>query len=483
MGACAAAVAAVLLTAAGAAPASAGSGVALAYVPVGSPVTRDVTYHWNRLGYGWSGDPDPSAHALPAGAPTVRFAFPTSMTAGLDPAGLQLVAVAAGGPGDCPVDVDGLAMDGWTLVVTPAALLASNLGSCVGTTSGFEVRAKGSAVGGSVTLAVDLYLVPSAATDPVQVQLPPVPATYESDTFRTPPTDVPAGAAVDLVAAPSFFTQDGLSAVVRTGGAPWTVAGSALSLSTDRSRLVVTLPTDLPASASDVVVSFATAQPAGAVQIVVPLGVIADPVAAYVTSVYLSVLQRDPEPLGLAQWTTALKRGVPYTEVANSITGSDEFRARLITDAYRAYLGRGPDPIGLRGWLLEMGQGLQIEAMQAGFVASPEYYALAGGDDAGWITRLYRHVLGRDPAQAEVSFWQARLAQGQSRYGVAIGFLYSSEHLTSVVDGYYGELLYRHIDPVGASTWVGLIQHGSRDEQIIAAIVASDEYRGNVPKG
>ena len=63
---------------------------------------------------------------------------------------------------------------------------------------------------------------------------------------------------------------------------------------------------------------------------------------------------------------------------------------------------------------------------------------------------------------------------------MALGFLYSTEHLTSVVDGYYVDLLRRHIDPSGQATWVGQIQAGHRDEEIIASIVSSAEYRARV---
>ncbi len=54
------------------------------------------------------------------------------------------------------------------------------------------------------------------------------------------------------------------------------------------------------------------------------------------------------------------------------------------------------------------------------------------------------------------------------------------EPLHAVVDGYYQLLLGRSIDPSGAATWVSAIQRGARDEQIIALIVSSAEYRGNV---
>ena len=64
-----------------------------------------------------------------------------------------------------------------------------------------------------------------------------------------------------------------------------------------------------------------------------------------------------------------------------------------------------------------------------------------------------------------------------TRGTVAIGFLYSDEYLTAVVNGYYLDLLRRGIDSSGRRTWVTEIQRGARDEEIIGSIVSSDEYR------
>lgn len=70
----------------------------------------------------------------------------------------------------------------------------------------------------------------------------------------------------------------------------------------------------------------------------------------------------------------------------------------------------------------------------------------------------------------------AVLAQGYSRETVALGFLLSTERLTTVVDGYYLHLLGRSIDPSGRGTGGIAIQQGARTEQIIGGIVSSDEY-------
>jgi hypothetical protein len=54
--------------------------------------------------------------------------------------------------------------------------------------------------------------------------------------------------------------------------------------------------------------------------------------------------------------------------------------------------------------------------------------------------------------------------------------VFSSEHLASTVDGYYEHFLSRGVDASGQSYWVNQLQHGSRDELIVALIIGSDEY-------
>lgn len=201
---------------------------------------------------------------------------------------------------------------------------------------------------------------------------------------------------------------------------------------------------------------------------------------AYVTKVYSDLFHRSPDPTGLVNWTNALKSGTPYGQVANGITGSEEYRSQLIAGTYRRYLGREPEAAGLAFWLGQMYAGRHIEQMQSGFIASDEFYARGGGTDRGWVTLLYQTVLDRSPAPSEVDWWVAHIRNGMSRATVALGFLYSTEHLTAVVDGHYVHLLGRHLDPSGQATWVGQIQAGHRDEEIIAAIVSSAEYRANV---
>ena len=197
----------------------------------------------------------------------------------------------------------------------------------------------------------------------------------------------------------------------------------------------------------------------------------------YVNSVYVDLFGRDAERAGLDHWATLLFfRHQPRVSVANAITGSEEFRSTLIADLYASYLGREPDAAGLRFWLDKMAAGWTVAQIGSGFIASDEYYAQAGSTPAGWVQQLYGDVLGRGAAPDEVAFWVGQQARGLSRPGVAIGFLLSTEHLSTVVDGYYEYLLGRSLDPTGQATWVGRLQAGGRDEDIIGGILASEEY-------
>lgn len=196
----------------------------------------------------------------------------------------------------------------------------------------------------------------------------------------------------------------------------------------------------------------------------------------YVKKVYQDLFKRAPDEAGLRNWTVALLNGTPRVAVANSITSSTEYRSRLINASYQRFLGRPADAAGLQNWLKAMRGGYTVQQMEAGFIASQEYFNKAGGTNSGWVRKLYQHVLNRQPNPGDVNHWVRQLNQGATRRSVAMGFLMSTENLTTVVDGYYQELLGRRIDASGRVAWVKRLQSGGRVEQIIGGIVSSQEY-------
>lgn len=202
----------------------------------------------------------------------------------------------------------------------------------------------------------------------------------------------------------------------------------------------------------------------------------------YIFQLYNDLLGRDPDPMAISAWANNIAWGWPLIAVATAITSSDEYHGIMLRATYSDYLGRSADDPGMAFWLGRMRAGEKIQGIEAGFLASDEIYARFGGTPQGWVTGLYGTVLGRTPSPGEVQWWTATLGAGMNRGTVAGGFLYSTEHLTAVVDGYYLDLLGRHIDPSGQTTWVGLIQQGHRDEEIVASIVTSAEYLAKVPR-
>lgn len=200
----------------------------------------------------------------------------------------------------------------------------------------------------------------------------------------------------------------------------------------------------------------------------------------YVLRVYQQLFSRVPDQAGMDYWWEELYYGTPREQVANSITYSDEFRSGLIRGSYRYFLGRDTDASGLAFWLGQMRAGATRSQMEAGFIASQEYYDRAGGTPTGWVKALYTNVLRRSPAPSEVSYWTGELAAGANRGQVALGFLLSTEHLNERVAGFYRQLLGRGIDVGGQAYWVRILQGGGREEAIIGGIVASDEYFNRV---
>jgi hypothetical protein len=193
-----------------------------------------------------------------------------------------------------------------------------------------------------------------------------------------------------------------------------------------------------------------------------------------VERVYQDLLGRAVDAAGRTTWSAAVRAGAPRVGVANGVTGSDEFRTGLIHEAYRHYLGRDADPVGLASWLAAMRRGATVQQLEAGFLASPEYVAAAG---PGWVQAMYVDVLDRDAQSREVELWEDVLRRGAaSRQGIALGILLSDEHLGAVVDADYGALLGRGIDPTGRRGWISAIQAGTRYEQVLGGILASNEY-------
>jgi hypothetical protein len=155
-----------------------------------------------------------------------------------------------------------------------------------------------------------------------------------------------------------------------------------------------------------------------------------------------------------------------------------------VRNLYRAYLRRDADPAGLAahvGWLRS---GRTIAEVKANILGSAEYFFNpvwgGGGTNSGFMTALFRDVLGRGISGPDRTFWTQVLAQGAARYSVSLAVLRSRESLEGIGANYVQRLLRRPASAEEIAALSAALQSGSREEEIIATIVSSAEYVGSV---
>lgn len=150
---------------------------------------------------------------------------------------------------------------------------------------------------------------------------------------------------------------------------------------------------------------------------------------AFVRSSYEGLLGRQPEAAGLGYWTGQLDDGQSRSYVLARIGDSLEYRQRIVSEAYRDLLAREPDPAGLAFWSSRIIDRLTEAGLRAEILASDEFFRRAGSSDEGYLTDLYRRILGREPDPGGRAFWLARLRDGRPRREVARAFLSSPESI------------------------------------------------------
>jgi hypothetical protein len=164
------------------------------------------------------------------------------------------------------------------------------------------------------------------------------------------------------------------------------------------------------------------------------------------------------------------------TVVANLLTHSFEYYARVVTAAYQNYLGRTPAPSEVAGWVGALQNALSDEQMEAVLIGSPEYIANHGGQGAGWVTGMYHDLLGRTPAPAEVTGWVNALNGGLAPAAVAYVFAAGPEREAERITADYQKYLDRLPEPGIVTAWVGAFESGYGNESVIAGFVGSQEY-------
>jgi Domain of unknown function (DUF4214) len=215
--------------------------------------------------------------------------------------------------------------------------------------------------------------------------------------------------------------------------------------------------------------------------------------AAFVQTLYFDFLKRLGDlgkPNDAGGWVNALNAGaLTPQQVANAIARSPEAQGVLVDGLYLKIFGRTSDPSGRAAFVNFLQHGGTVEQVITAMVTSPEYSALTGGTDAGFVQSLYNKLLGRVASPSELNGWLGFLQSGQSRARVATLFLQSAEFRADVVEELYGftyapdesvvslfaNLLHRTAAPSAAEI-NGWVNSGLDIYSIEIAIAGSTEF-------
>jgi uncharacterized delta-60 repeat protein len=196
----------------------------------------------------------------------------------------------------------------------------------------------------------------------------------------------------------------------------------------------------------------------------------------FVIHVYLDLLQRSPEPNGLAFWAGMLDQGMSRTDVVTRIESSGEYRTLVVQGMYGHWLGRAADPAGLSGWVNFLNQGNTTEQLEAAILGSDEYFSRHGGSNTGFLQALYIDVLQRAIDSSGAQTWGQALGNGISRRAVAAAVLASPESDGLEVASLFHQFLRRDPDYLGLPAFTDELQKGVLNEMVLASIVSSGEY-------
>jgi hypothetical protein len=201
----------------------------------------------------------------------------------------------------------------------------------------------------------------------------------------------------------------------------------------------------------------------------------------FVAQAYLDVLGRAPEATEVAGKDDFLGTGGTRTQVAESLLTSGEYRASFVGSAYETFLHRSPDATEVAFGVSWLEAGATDEELEASLIGSAEYLSMRGGGTIpGFLDALYVDVLGRpiDPAAAVV-LGQALAVK--TRAAVALDVLTSLEARQRLVQAMYQRFLHRSAAAAEVQSFVGVLQNGGTDEELIAMLVGSAEYFQGLP--
>lgn len=184
-----------------------------------------------------------------------------------------------------------------------------------------------------------------------------------------------------------------------------------------------------------------------------------------------------PQDAAQVQQFNRLLRTGNRTAVIRLLANTRAARENLIRGQFLRLLGRQPTTAELNFWVAQFQRGRRIADLMASLTASDEFFARADMDAATlWIQRLFTDLLGRSPSEGEIDTALSGLLRGATFFDVAADLLTSDEYYAVVVETQFVRLLGRQPTAAELQQWARFLKNRGRVQQIIAAIIGSEEY-------
>lgn len=157
--------------------------------------------------------------------------------------------------------------------------------------------------------------------------------------------------------------------------------------------------------------------------------------AQAINEIYLAVLRRDAEPLGLSFWEAQFNAGTSLDSIRDLIVTSSESSSFVdpIVRLYEVAFGRQANDAELTNSVNSLRSGATLETIAEGFAGSQEFIDRfgTGADRSTFVENLYRNGLDRASDVSGKAFW---VGSDFTNAQLLLGFSESTESIARLDD-------------------------------------------------
>lgn len=199
-----------------------------------------------------------------------------------------------------------------------------------------------------------------------------------------------------------------------------------------------------------------------------------------INQIYLVSFGRPAGLTELDAWRTQLITGKTLHYLTNRIIHNHAARVASANMAYQTYLGRpATHPEIARAFARPNASYVTVDASILG---SSEYYnAKGGGTNSGYLTALYKDVVGTTIPAATLTALENQLNSGVPRQTIAENLLISQPGRAQEIASIFQLVLGRAPTTKEATSYVSLLETGTRRKILIFQLLNSTQFKTTYP--